>query len=939
MVGSFDHGTAGRPAKGLAPVADDGKTANITNPAFDVENPATWGYTQKDRMVYGMAVDNGRLFYAVGESHQIWSIGINGNGAFAGDPRWELDATNLAGPGPITDMLFDKSGRMYLAQRGTSKGSYDYSEFATPEKSMVHRYRLEQPDDPATESRWVSDADSYAIGMPAPHQNSNGGIALEYEHDATGALRSGARDQMLWTTGEKLRTSSEDDADPAAETDVHGLQGNHVKLIRPEHEPPKQSYFIDYDGLFNDPKKAGHMGDVEIWQPVGDFAQLPPGGYFPPFGEEPPGDYIPPPNPGYDLNLRLTKRANPEKCIEQADHWRCQYHIRVRNTSAEHWFNGLIQVRDEFVAFPAGTNLSSPHHPFPWTCFNLPGPGTFGCDRFANLGPGQSVGLTIIAKVPKGLKRCRLTNTAEIAHPISGSWNNIDPADDFDIATAIIPDPKCKPDGRKTNLELRKYADPAGCKLNPVGKVVCRFQVAVENLGPGIFDGPIHVKDISPAGTDTGFAPVPPAGGFLCAPDAPGFLCKHNPAPAVLGVNDVVSFPVWVLLTPERARELECKVRNDAHIVLPVGGSNKNTNPGDDHDFAIANVPEEICKRPHTNLAIEKVANPTTCTKSGNNWKCTWLIDVINTTANKYSGIIELNETLPAEPLSAVWNAPWVCNGVGGGGGAVCKYPETEIPGFGKKVLKIEVTFSEAQVKANDCSLLNKVEISKAPGGSPMNTNPADDSSQATATVPKTVCYTPVPFQCPPGYRPNGNSCEPKTGTKIPPRIPPTIVTPDPTCRTKWKTSCQRTPVRDCRKVFGTSCKQVPKVSCKNVPSRTCRRVPKDSCTHRVTQSCIRVPKRVCKFVGGGRVTGRDVRGQRAQSSRGRRVCKTTWTTKCTPKRQRFCKRTMVNKCTVTNKRVCNRTFTRDCERTVSTRCNTAWKNSCTRKKVRVCTR
>lgn len=56
VIDSFDHGLAGRPAKGLAPVIDDGKRANIEDAAFDTTNPDTWGFTPIERRVGGMAI-------------------------------------------------------------------------------------------------------------------------------------------------------------------------------------------------------------------------------------------------------------------------------------------------------------------------------------------------------------------------------------------------------------------------------------------------------------------------------------------------------------------------------------------------------------------------------------------------------------------------------------------------------------------------------------------------------------------------------------------------------------------------------------------------------------------------------------------------------------------------------------------------------------------
>lgn len=294
LIDTFDHGVAGRPAKGLAAIADDGSKADITSAAFDVEKPATWGYTQKERRVHGMAMRDGRLFYAV--DRQVWSIGIRQDGSFAGDARWELDVDTTTPDQQLSDMLFDKDGRLYVAERGAQRGSYDFSLFAEAEKAEVKRYRLEVPDDPATPSRWVAVAETYAIGLPAEHRHSNGGITLGFDYDQTGMLKIGSCGTFLWTTGERLRAGEfaqgDAEGDPAANADVHGLQGNAISLVRPQNVPPMTTYFTDYDSFFGDAEKAGHMGDVEIWQPCDGYPGLQTFGEYPP-GWLPPGD-IPP---------------------------------------------------------------------------------------------------------------------------------------------------------------------------------------------------------------------------------------------------------------------------------------------------------------------------------------------------------------------------------------------------------------------------------------------------------------------------------------------------------------------------------------------------------------------------------------------------------------------------------------------------------------------
>ena len=42
-VGQFDHGITGRPTRGLAPVADDGKRADITEPILQHRGPRDMG--------------------------------------------------------------------------------------------------------------------------------------------------------------------------------------------------------------------------------------------------------------------------------------------------------------------------------------------------------------------------------------------------------------------------------------------------------------------------------------------------------------------------------------------------------------------------------------------------------------------------------------------------------------------------------------------------------------------------------------------------------------------------------------------------------------------------------------------------------------------------------------------------------------------------------
>ena len=68
-MGRYDHGVTGRPAAGLPPIAFDPATRlNIASPQFQPADPGTWGFAPLARRIFGVAVRDGRLYYAVAEN-------------------------------------------------------------------------------------------------------------------------------------------------------------------------------------------------------------------------------------------------------------------------------------------------------------------------------------------------------------------------------------------------------------------------------------------------------------------------------------------------------------------------------------------------------------------------------------------------------------------------------------------------------------------------------------------------------------------------------------------------------------------------------------------------------------------------------------------------------------------------------------------------------
>jgi hypothetical protein len=253
---------------------------NIESPAFDAGNPATWAYAPQARRVFGVAVKSGRLYYAVAAGLRIWSVSILPDGSFGSDARVEVSVPRSAPAGvEISEILFDDNGDMLVAERGEPTGAYDYKALAAAGENRVLRFRQKTPNDPPSRDLWFPVPREYAIGFPPNHRNDNGGIAIGYGYDAAGNINRAVCGGTLWSTGEQLRNAHDpaiiQRLQPGGPLIVDGLQGNAVSLLRPQNEPPFETYFIDYDDRFDDPQTRGHLGDVVIWRVCGQAAIVP----------------------------------------------------------------------------------------------------------------------------------------------------------------------------------------------------------------------------------------------------------------------------------------------------------------------------------------------------------------------------------------------------------------------------------------------------------------------------------------------------------------------------------------------------------------------------------------------------------------------------------------------------------------------------------------
>ena len=267
-LGRYEHGIAGRAAQGLPTVPwNSRQRIDLANPQFDSTQPVTWNYAAPERRVFGIAVYQHRLYYAVADSLQVWSVGLKADGSFDSDAVIELAAPPAAGPTEISKITFDEQGRMFLAERPAPTGAFDFEALAVPAIGRVLRYAVVGTTSDGRHI-WQEQPDEYAIGFPRELRNGNGGVAIGYRYDERGKLSPALCGGFMWSTGEDLRDAS--DAALAAKLgrsgplDVDGLQGNETWRVRRNDEPPLGTYFIDYDDAFNEDAARGHMGDIAI---------------------------------------------------------------------------------------------------------------------------------------------------------------------------------------------------------------------------------------------------------------------------------------------------------------------------------------------------------------------------------------------------------------------------------------------------------------------------------------------------------------------------------------------------------------------------------------------------------------------------------------------------------------------------------------------------
>jgi hypothetical protein len=693
---TFDHGVNARPKDDLEPVAyDAGKRMNIESPDFDIEKPSTWGFADKARMVFAVAVQNGRLYYSTAEGPQVWSVGINSDGSFADDARFEIDVADTPKGNLITDIVFDDAGTLYLAQRGELVGSYDYSIFAKPEESAVLRFVWDE-----TEQEWSAEPEEYAIGLKPPYRSTQGGIALNYGYDDDGKIDYDQCRASLWTTGEHLRKGEESDrVYKGGARIIHGLQGNDKDLVRPQNEPPFAAWYVDNDGLYIDANVYGHVGDIAIFDPCDkrtiDESEPPP---YPPLPE--PEEHV---GPGIFI----------DKICEPAI-FGGEIHCIITVTNIGETLSDPVEIWD------AATILS--------------GPGAGGGIIIAGIAPDGPD--WICSPTPTPDLWCSLPPDAIDPDETRSIdvWIDTGPlfaAGDFGFRNcAALEEPwggiACDDGG--TDITVTKTA-PAACMPG----ADCTFTVTITNDGTLGFAGDVLLTDAMFFPDGTGIpapitAMVPDLG---CVPP-PGALDFSCVAPLTLGPGESVGFAITVTMPamPAMYWAQNCfaiSAPGVAPPALPLA-------PGVDADNRSCAWVPVGGPPPLSNLRVDKTALfGGACYKSGAVIRCDYEIEIINDGPSPYFGPVTFDDTIPAAAtLVAPFPGGWGCVL---GPPLTCTNPFVGIPVGGSITFPLSLTVPLAPLEIAGCVMPNSATLTAPPAGTDPNFFGGDDTGMAEANA------------------------------------------------------------------------------------------------------------------------------------------------------------------------------------------------------------
>ena len=127
----------------------------------------------------------------------------------------------------------------------------------------------------------------------------------------------------------------------------------------------------------------------------------------------------------------------------------------------------------------------------------------------------------------------------------------------------------------------------------------------------------------------------------------------------------------------------------------------------------------------------------------GGDYFCRYIIRVINEGPGAYTGTLEVKDTFPNGTDLLLGPGPWTCDPAIGNT-RLCKFPGiVNMPKNTARSFPVWLKVPQAVAAQHECRIRNVAKIVTAPGGTPKNTNPADDEDDAVASLPAELCKGP----------------------------------------------------------------------------------------------------------------------------------------------------------------------------------------------------
>jgi len=230
--------------------------------------------TQIGRRIWGIGVFAGRAYFSVWAEHNdrasrnlsnsVHSVAITGGGVLNGGTiRKEFDAQNYLTnlwSNPISDIEFSSGGKMLVAERTMSLSTMpDYlKDLVFPPLAnggFAHRARVvEYHLSGILNNVYTPGINPLWTGEVSGNANSTGGIDYGYIEYDPESKQLGGCEQMLWATGDYLRT--------VGGGVIYGLQGTILGVNTPA---TNDDFFVDLNGNLSTQDKT-KIGDVDIYR-------------------------------------------------------------------------------------------------------------------------------------------------------------------------------------------------------------------------------------------------------------------------------------------------------------------------------------------------------------------------------------------------------------------------------------------------------------------------------------------------------------------------------------------------------------------------------------------------------------------------------------------------------------------------------------------------